>query len=279
MQGFGKLLLQPDGDLLVTDVIIPPQEVTSGAVQTTGEHLHKLWIAMSELDPPQFAADWPLWWHSHAKMGVFASGEDKTTLEAFATEFGGLAIGLVTNAKEEFYGWYSTEIRHDLLGGKPFHHSEELKVYYEHDTSPSIKKQIESMMEGVKVKEYAPVQSPLAGMHIRHGSIRRNGASGPLTGWHNGVHGKWIEGEFVPDDPDMPPMNRRQRKKLRRQEAQQALINELEEDSLWTSGWYAWLKAQYPADSEQAKMSDEEFAEWIQDVDNPELLPTVLDGA
>jgi hypothetical protein len=285
MQGFGKLVSQDDGDLLVTDIIIPPQEVSGGAVETTGQHLHQLWVAMSELEPPQFAIDWPLWFHSHGSMGVFASNEDKTTLEAFATEFGGVAVGLVTNGKEEFYAWYAAEVK--TPWGKPFHESTKLDVYVEHETSPAIEKSVKAMMESVKVREVpAVVQSPLwgyPGMGYR-GTMRlsRGGNGHTLfdspSGWHNGVHGAWVQGVFVPDNPDAKPMSRRDRKKARR-EAQQQLITELEEDEeLATSGWYSWMRDQYPTDSPVHAMTDGEFMKFVHDVDADDLPVLSMDA-
>lgn len=180
--GFGKCELGDDGDVWVTDIIIPPHEVTSTAVDLKPETIEQL---MAELAKNGMTlSQWPLWWHSHANMGVAPSGTDENTLNKLAIEFGGVAFGLVTNNDDSYYGWYSVAV--DTKWGK-FTSSNAIAVYYERDEDEHLKQLVDGMMEHVTEKKWqAPSQTAL--QEGKRGN--RRGKGGYTTAGHSVVYDK-----------------------------------------------------------------------------------------
>lgn len=149
VQGFGKLSKDEKGDLWVTDIIIPPHEVTATTVELKPEVIEKFWLMLAEQN--EVAADYPLWWHSHAGMGTIPSSTDTTTLDALAQEFGGVAFGLVTNVREEYYSWLSAYVNTDY--GK-FFVSREMKSLYEPEEDAELTTLVAEMMKEVTEQKH-----------------------------------------------------------------------------------------------------------------------------
>lgn len=248
IQGFGQLERSRAGDLWVTDIIIPPQEVMGASVDTTPKELEALMLAMAEQG--QVLADWPLWWHSHAKMGVFASGTDTGTLSAFSKEFGGVAVGLVTNADDEYYSWYAGW--NQMKDGTEFFSQGKLDVLVETEQDEDLKAEVAEYMEHVKV--HVPTQLP--------GAV-----------WMNGQKGSWINGKFIPDK-EQKPLSKKEEKRQRRKAGDRLFHDEDTDEEL--EGYYAYLQAQYADDTPQHKMSKREFKEYIDKQDAEDV--SDLDG-
>jgi hypothetical protein len=84
-------------DFFVEDVEIYKQRVTPGTVDLSAETL-ALW-QVEKIKAKQSLSRYTLFWHSHAKMGVFFSQTDKDTING-STEFPYL-VSLVINHKHE----------------------------------------------------------------------------------------------------------------------------------------------------------------------------------
>lgn len=96
VSGIGKIERR-EGDFYVTDVKIFEQDVSGAHSDIDAETLAKFQVELlkSNEDP----ADWTLWWHSHANMGVFFSARDVDTIDE-STDFRYM-VSLVTNHKHE----------------------------------------------------------------------------------------------------------------------------------------------------------------------------------
>lgn len=109
--GFGKTTVLDNNKVLVTDIIIPPQEVQSAHTDTEVEGLDHLIVALAQRPPKEdgtreSVSDWRLWWHSHARMQTGPSGTDTTTLRVLAEQMDdGWFIGMVTNVRSERTCW------------------------------------------------------------------------------------------------------------------------------------------------------------------------------
>lgn len=137
--GFGRTTLLQNGDILVSDIYIPPQTVESGhtdikgPLEAGGEDMlgnarryfatHCTTCGVDIFEHEQAVVDedgvmqghspragsqldWRLWWHSHGKLGSnFASQTDHQTLFGMARECEGWAVGLVVGVGRDRYTW------------------------------------------------------------------------------------------------------------------------------------------------------------------------------
>lgn len=95
--GMGKVRLEENGDIVVEDVMIYDQEVTSGTADLSPTALANWMTEMVQRG--ESLAPWILWWHSHHTMSAFFSGRDTGTIDG-STEFSHL-ISLVVNTRRE----------------------------------------------------------------------------------------------------------------------------------------------------------------------------------
>lgn len=95
IQGFGRVVLDPDGTPRVTDVFILKQTCT-GVSASMDEEAIALMLnnAILQNIPPE---ELRFWWHSHADMDTFWSGTDTGTIEHMLNE--SFLLSLVVNKK------------------------------------------------------------------------------------------------------------------------------------------------------------------------------------
>lgn len=96
ISGLGKI--ERDGDnFVVTDVQIFTQSVSGAHSDIPAQALAQFQVEL--MRQGESMEQWVLWWHSHAKMGVFFSQRDKDTIDE-STDFRYM-VSLVTNHKHE----------------------------------------------------------------------------------------------------------------------------------------------------------------------------------
>lgn len=246
VQGFGSI--EKDGDdLWITDIIIPEHTVTGSTVDLKPEVLTKF---MEELATKgQTLSQWPLWWHSHNTMHAFASGQDKTTLEALSQEYGGVALGLVTNCKGDYFGWYSATIKDDILGSLMV--SNTMEVTYEIEEDEELMELVATMMKRVTNKKFP----------------------------HQNQTGKGYYGAMVKQpDGSMIWMSATEIERSQRKGAEVGSVavtatngvpdEELEQEE---EAFYHHAQSTYPPFHPAAKMTLTEFIEWFKNDDDPDL--------
>jgi len=92
--GLAKTELR-DHAIILTDIYIPDQEVSSASVDISIEAI-EAWVADLARRDETFS-DWRCWWHSHPSTGTpTPSGTDEKTLSMLASECGWF-LGLVTD--------------------------------------------------------------------------------------------------------------------------------------------------------------------------------------
>jgi hypothetical protein len=92
-----------DSEYLVTDVIIPKQEVNGGTCEITEEGLVEM--ANTILDGENGVEKMNqlrLWGHSHNHMGTSPSGQDNDQMKIFTKNIGDFFIRLIANKKGEY---------------------------------------------------------------------------------------------------------------------------------------------------------------------------------
>lgn len=95
VSGLGKVTFDVEANCFrVVEAFILPQRNTGGSTDIEPEAISKLMFKTK--DTP---GDLRWWWHSHANMGVFWSGTDKTTIKQLGG--GGWFTATVFNNKEE----------------------------------------------------------------------------------------------------------------------------------------------------------------------------------
>lgn len=234
VQGFGSIAKGDDGDIWLTDIIIPPQEVSGASVDLNPTDLEKLMLLLSERK--QSLSDWPVWWHSHAGMGVSPSGTDTNTLDMLAKEYGGVAIGLVTNTGGDYHGWFSMWTE-GFMG--QFFTSRKMEVLYEVEADVKLESKVATMMEHVTV-EVPKVTSH----HPLPFYLKPSGGT-VGTGRPAGI-------------------SKRDWKQLQRLESENKV-----EDNKPSLGYYRTLQESYAPGSTQRDMTPEKFIEWFNE-DNEE---------
>ena len=201
--GFGKLELLADGKgAVVTDILIPPQEVGSTAVDFKRTGME--WMMVELMKRGETLADWNLWWHSHHSMGAFASGTDTDTLEGFAPMLGkGWAIGLVGDLKDKWVAWLNVANGPWLLTQKEIE-----VVVLRPEIEPDLKAIVDEMMESVtKEKSTWSGKTTYVGSEYTGGYYKNNPRlPAAITGKHernnlfNGINVVWCAKHTCWDD-------------------------------------------------------------------------------
>lgn len=93
----------PDNEYLITDVVVPKQEVNGGTCEITEDGLVELADSiLSEEGGLEKVNTMRLWGHSHANMGTSPSGQDNTQMEIFTKNVKDFFIRLIANKKGEY---------------------------------------------------------------------------------------------------------------------------------------------------------------------------------
>ena len=98
ISGLGKIEKTSNGDFRIVDIAIFEQVVSPAHSDITAQALAKFQVEL--IKKGESMEHWNFWWHSHAKMSVFFSGTDTSTIDS-STEFKYM-VSLVTNHKHEF---------------------------------------------------------------------------------------------------------------------------------------------------------------------------------
>ena len=98
ISGFG-IVEEDYGMLLVTDILILPQEAGAGHTDLDMDAQQELLYEM--LRRKQDPATVSLWWHSHAEMDTFFSSTDEGTIDNFAELGRDWMLSLVSNHQLE----------------------------------------------------------------------------------------------------------------------------------------------------------------------------------
>lgn len=145
ISGLGKVIINADGDFVITDVAIFEQEVSGVHSTLSTTALAKFQAEM--VKKGESMKDWCVWWHSHADMGVFFSGTDTGTIDE-STEFPYL-VSLVVNKKGQ------SKARVDVF--KPVRMFMDLEVEVVSSQSDEITKLCKAEI-AEKVKKPAPIK-------------------------------------------------------------------------------------------------------------------------
>ncbi len=99
VSGMAKSTINKNKDIIVKDVIIFKQEISSSSTIIDDEAQAKFLNDLMKKN--ETLEDWNIWWHSHADMSVFWSTTDDTTIENHVG-IQNYLISLVTNKKNEY---------------------------------------------------------------------------------------------------------------------------------------------------------------------------------
>lgn len=99
ISGMAKSKIDKDENIIVQDVIIFKQEVSSATTDIDDQAQAKFLAELMKKD--EKLEDWNIWWHSHADMDVFWSGTDDKTIEGHSG-LQSYLISLVTNKAGEY---------------------------------------------------------------------------------------------------------------------------------------------------------------------------------
>lgn len=145
------------GVLAVTDILIPPQEVTSthfdvGADSFVG------WLTelAAKVANEQSKSVWEVYrglWHSHCNMGTTPSSTDITQLHEWVNdEKLPWFIGLVANLKGEYTGWLQT--------GNPVPFRSLAEVFLSRTVNKELDAEVDAMMKHVKKQVFTVGKVP-----------------------------------------------------------------------------------------------------------------------
>lgn len=180
VSGLGKTSLTPDGDIYVSDIIIPPQEVSGGGTDIDGDMV----LTVTELlaKKGEKLSDWRLWWHSHNTMSAFFSSTDNDTIEDYA-EMVDWAAGLVVNVKGER--------KAKIVMARPFALEFETEAINTVEEDSRIKEWVDTAMEFVKKRP------PLKVVDYRDRRAAATNPDPPKDGMEVMVNGQpclWVDG-------------------------------------------------------------------------------------
>jgi proteasome lid subunit RPN8/RPN11 len=144
--GMGEATIDEYGNIVMTDIAIYDQEVTSGTADLSSESLAK--FQMELIEQGKSPKNWIVWWHSHAHMDAFFSGRDTATIDS-SNEFSHM-VSLVVNKRRErrarvdtYHPFRFTESNIDIIVGKT----------KEEDVPEAIKTEVE---QKVHIKSWGP---------------------------------------------------------------------------------------------------------------------------
>ena len=168
--GFGHTIVDAEGNILVTDIIIPAQEVSGGEtdIATTGLDSMLRTLAARE----ESFDEWRFWWHSHGNNGTFYSGTDHSTLTMLARNVGGWFSGMVITNKLERKGFLDVR--------EPFPIHTEIPVLTLPVEDEDLRRLVEEQMANVKRKTYTPPSRPWqqgGGANQGNANSRSNGTA------------------------------------------------------------------------------------------------------
>lgn len=98
VSGMGDVEITDEG-FRVTKLRFFPQECTSSETEIKPEALEKL--SADAIANGEDLTKMRLWWHSHAKMGCFWSGQDDTCIESLLSGYDDYNMSIVVNHKGE----------------------------------------------------------------------------------------------------------------------------------------------------------------------------------
>lgn len=146
--GFGRVETR-NGELYVTDIIVPPQVVQGAHTDISDGDLDDA-MRMIAMRGESFN-EWRLWWHSHAKMAANPSGTDENTLQMLARTQDSWFAGLVVN-DGPISGWRSWLCIHN-----PAKLRADLTIAITNTEDPAIKAEVDAMMAAVRTRAaYTP---------------------------------------------------------------------------------------------------------------------------
>ena len=167
--GFARATIDLErNDIVVDDVLIPPQEI--GGAHADMEEDDLLWLGAQVVSRGEHLKDWLVWWHSHAGMSTGPSQTDHDTLITLAKQSRAhYAVGLVVNAKGESTAWWVFES--PMFPG--VYIEQTLNVDVEEKLAPEIQDYIDHMMEHVVKKVWVPAQRGAILPHWSKGQFKQ----------------------------------------------------------------------------------------------------------
>ena len=166
--GFGRTVVNDRQEVIVTDIIVPPQIAGSAHTDIEVQDLDELLAFLARRG--ESLADWRLWWHSHGRMGAFASGQDVSTLDMLASHLGWFA-GIVTNVEGKFYSWMSFSVPPMLRT------SFQIELKIESYENEDLKREIDEQMKRV--------ERPVTKSYTNYVSQYHGGNAGGNNGGNN----------------------------------------------------------------------------------------------
>ena len=152
--GMGHCVVDDDNVVVMDDIYIPPQEVTSGQFQVSGDEFSKA-LATIVREHGEKWIEWCVMWHSHGTMGVSPSQKDVVNLNRLVGNNLPYAIGLVVNVAGDSYAWAELT--------KPWDSQAELDVVVGDAHYPKLAKKVDAWMEHV-VEKKVPVRAVVGRM-------------------------------------------------------------------------------------------------------------------
>ena len=153
--GMGHCVVDEDGMAIMDNIYIPPQEVTAGRFEVSGDELVKAFDGLVREHGEKWI-EWCVMWHSHCGMGVNPSNTDTVNLARLVRNNMDYAIGLVVNVRGDAFAWAELTV--------PWETQAELDVIVGDANYPKLEKLVDAWMEHVVEKKVTQpvVQNALA---------------------------------------------------------------------------------------------------------------------
>ena len=157
--GMGHCVVDEDGMAVMDNIYIPPQEVTAGKFEVSGDELIKAFSGLVKEHGPKWI-EWCVMWHSHCGMGVDPSNTDTANLAQLVRNNMDYAIGLVVNVRGDAFAWAELTV--------PWETQAELDVIVGDANYPKLEKLVDGWMEHVVEKKVTqPKLAPSAVVYRR----------------------------------------------------------------------------------------------------------------
>lgn len=181
ISGLGDIEIE--GDVLkIVKLRMFKQECTSGETTIDPQQLEEMTVQAAESNDDM--SKLRLWWHSHANMSTFWSGQDETCIKDLLGCFRDYVVSIVVNKKRDLLA--RLDIRHKMMGREVTHTHHRLKVNVVRIINKTLEERVKEEVERL-------VSTPAAKMAATDSSRDTNYRAGSQHGGSPSYHRSRIE--------------------------------------------------------------------------------------